>query len=153
MSEREKKDHGAPAHRPIRSYVLRGGRLTDGQQRALDALYPALGIAAGADTLDFDQLFGRAAATVLEIGFGNGESTWRMARAESELNFIAAEVHAPGVGRLLLAAEEHELNNLRVYLGDAVTLLRERIADQALAGARIYFPDPWHVQNGCLTPH
>jgi tRNA (guanine-N7-)-methyltransferase len=131
----------------VRSFVVRGGRLTPGQQRAIDTLYPEFGIAGTAEALDFDLLFKRHAATVLEIGFGNGESTWRMASAEPDTNFLAVEVHPPGVGRLLLALEEQGVDNVRVYLGDAVVFLTERIPEQSLAGVRIYFPDPWHKKR------
>lgn len=136
-----------PRHRPVRSFVVRGGRLTPGQQRAIDTLYPKLGVAGGEQALDYEQLFGRQADTVLEIGFGNGESTWRMALAEPGKNFLGIEVHPPGVGRLLQALDENQVDNVRVMLGDAVVLLNERIPDNSLAGVRIYFPDPWHKKR------
>lgn len=136
-----------PAYRPVRSFVVRGGRLTPGQQRAIDELYPKLGIAAGHEVLDFQALFGRTAPTVLEIGFGNGESTWRMAQGEAEVNFLAVEVHPPGVGRLLLALESEAVGNVRVYLGDAVEFIDERLEPASLQGVRIYFPDPWHKKR------
>ena len=134
-------------HRPVRSYVIRGGRLTPGQQRALDDLYPRWGIPAGDEPLDYGRLFGREAERILEIGFGNGESTWRMARAEPQRDFIGVEVHPPGVGRLLLSLEAEQVRNVRVWLGDAVDFLERRIAESSLAGIRIYFPDPWHKKR------
>jgi tRNA (guanine-N7-)-methyltransferase len=130
-------------HRPIRSYVLRAGRLTDGQQRALDDLYPRFGITEGDAALDWAALFGRAAPQVLEIGFGNGESTWRMAQAEPEKNIVALEVHPPGVGRLLHCLAEQGVDNVRVAMTDAVPFLQQRIETGSLDGLRIYFPDPW----------
>ncbi len=136
-----------PRHRPVRSYVIRGGRLTTGQQRALDELYPRWGIPEGDEPLDLERLFGRDAPRILEIGFGNGESTWRMARNEAEHDFIAVEVHPPGVGRLLLSLERENVDNVRVFLGDAVGFLEQRIADGALDGVRVYFPDPWHKKR------
>jgi tRNA (guanine-N7-)-methyltransferase len=136
-----------PRRRPVRSYVIRGGRLTTGQQRALDELYPRWGITEGEETLDFDTLFGRQAERILEIGFGNGESTWRMAQGEPERDFIGVEVHPPGVGRLLLSLEAEDLSNVRVWLGDAVDFLEHRIPEASLAGIRIYFPDPWHKKR------
>ncbi len=137
----------AERRRPVRSYVIRGGRLTTGQQRALDELYPRWGIDDGEAPLDFNTLFGRDAERILEIGFGNGESTWRMARDEPEKDFLGVEVHPPGVGRLLLALEANEVPNVRVYLGDAVPFLEARLPDACLAGVRIYFPDPWHKKR------
>ncbi len=133
--------------RPVRSYVIRGGRLTTGQQRALDELYPRWGIEDEKAPLDFEALFGRKAERILEIGFGNGESTWRMARDEPEKDFLGVEVHPPGVGRLLLALEANAVPNVRVYLGDAVPFLESRLPDASLAGVRIYFPDPWHKKR------
>ncbi len=140
-------DPSDPRHRPVRSFVVRGGRLTPGQQRALDDLLPRFGTGDADAPLDLEHLFGRAGKPVLEIGFGNGESTWRMARAEPERNFLAVEVHPPGVGRLLLALEKQEVDNVRVHLGDAVTFLENGLADGALDGVRIYFPDPWHKKR------
>jgi tRNA (guanine-N7-)-methyltransferase len=137
----------SPRRRPVRSYVIRGGRLTAGQQRALEECYPRWGIPAGDEPLDFDALFGRRAERILEIGFGNGESTWRMAQGEPERDFIGVEVHPPGVGRLLLSLEAENIGNVRVWLGDAVDFLERRIPAASLAGIRIYFPDPWHKKR------
>lgn len=129
--------------RGIRSYVLRAGRLTPAQRRALDELYPRLGIPDGDGVIDLAALFGRSADTVVEVGFGNGEATWRMAGSEPEKNFIGIEVHPPGVGHLLRALDERDIDNVRVAMTDAVAFVRDRIADSALAGVRIWFPDPW----------
>lgn len=139
MSDRS---HSYP-RRAVRSFVLRAGRLTRAQQRALDELYPQHGIGEAPGLLDLDELFGRPAPVVVEIGFGNGAATWRMARQEPHLNFIGIEVHPPGVGHLLLELQEQQLANVRVAMTDAVDFLEQRIADAALAGVRIYFPDPW----------
>lgn len=133
--------------RPVRSYVIRGGRLTAGQQRALDELYPRWGVPDGDEPLDLDALFRRQAERIVEIGFGNGESTWRMAQGEAERDFIGVEVHPPGVGRLLLSLEAKDIGNVRVWLGDAVDFLERRIPEGSLAGIRIYFPDPWHKKR------
>jgi len=130
-------------HRNIRSFVLRKGRLTIAQQHALDELWPHYGIERGTTVLDFAEHFDRPADVVVEIGFGNGESTWQMAQQEPEKNFIGVEVHEPGVGHLLMALEEHHIDNVRIACEDAVPFLTQRIADNSLAGVRIYFADPW----------
>jgi len=130
-------------HRKIRSFVLRKGRLTIAQQHALDELWPHYGIENRATVLDFDDHFERPAEVIVEIGFGNGESTWRMARQEPGKNFIGIEVHEPGVGQLLMSLEEHAIENVRIVCDDAVTFLQNRIAAGSLAGVRIYFADPW----------
>ena len=129
--------------RPVRSYVLRGGRLTAGQERALRELWPSFGIENGDGLLDLDLLFGCNAPVIMEIGFGNGEATWQMARAHPEENYIAVEVHQPGVGHLLLKIEEHGIENIRVACADATEFLRNRVPEESLEGVRIYFPDPW----------
>ena len=93
--------------------------------------------------LDFDDHFDRPAEVIVEIGFGNGESTWRMALDEPGKNFIGIEVHEPGVGQLLMALEEHAIENVRIVCGDAVPFLQKRVPSGSLAGVRIYFADPW----------
>jgi tRNA (guanine-N7-)-methyltransferase len=130
-------------HRNIRSYVLRKGRMTVAQQHAMDELWPHYGIEHRETVLDFDDYFERPADIILEIGFGNGDSTWQMALHEPEKNFIGVEVHEPGVGHLLMALEEHGIENVRVACEDAVPFLQKRIASGSLAGVRIYFADPW----------
>ena len=130
-------------HRPVRSFVLRGGRVTDGQKRALDELWPQFGIPEGDTALDLVRAFGNRQPVIMEIGFGNGGATWRMAQAHSEENYLGVEVHRAGIGRLLLALQRHGIGNARVACADAVEFLRERIAPGSLAGVRIYFPDPW----------
>jgi len=128
--------------RSIRSYVLRAGRMTDAQARALAQLWPIYGIAAD-EPLDLLQLFGRDAPCSLEIGFGNGDNLIALAAAHPERDFIGVEVHAPGVGHLLHTAAEAGLKNLRVAQHDAVELLRERVAPQSLDAILVLFPDPW----------
>ncbi len=132
-----------PTHRNIRSFVLRKGRLTTAQQLALDELWPHYGIERGETILEFDEHFDRSADVIVEIGFGNGESTWQMAQQEPEKNFIGIEVHEPGVGHLLMALEELGIDNVRIACEDAVPFLQKRVADGSLAGVRIYFADPW----------
>jgi tRNA (guanine-N7-)-methyltransferase len=134
---------GKQRRRPIRSYVLRQGRLTEAQARALEKFWPRYGVEEGTDPIDAHALFGRTAPLVVEIGFGDGAATWRMAAAEPEKDFIGIEVHQPGVGRLLQALERERIDNVRIACSDAVPFLHERLAEDMLAGLRIYFPDPW----------
>lgn len=135
---------GVPGRlRQVRSFVLRGGRLTDGQKRALDEWWPVYGVDQENTPLDFTALFGNRNPVILDIGFGSGESTWQMATAQPEKNFLGVEVHLPGVGHLLLKLAGQRLENVRIACADAVQFLQERVADEALAGVRLYFPDPW----------
>jgi tRNA (guanine-N7-)-methyltransferase len=139
------KDSGGEAvrRRPVRSFVLRGGRLTEGQKRALEELWPRFGIEDCDATLDFEKLFGNQAPVIMEIGFGNGEATWQMAGAYPKENYIGVEVHRPGVGRLLLQIEKQGIGNIRIACADAVEFLRNCVPRGSLSGVRIYFPDPW----------
>jgi tRNA (guanine-N7-)-methyltransferase len=132
-----------PPQRRIRSFVRREGRLTPGQQRALDKWLPVYGLPKGDSPLDFTALFNRSAPTVLEIGFGNGETLFELATRHPEWNFIGLEVHRPGVGHLLKLAGEAGLDNLRVSDDDAVEILKQRIPEQSLHRVLLYFPDPW----------
>ncbi|HMC13032.1 MAG TPA: tRNA (guanosine(46)-N7)-methyltransferase TrmB, partial [Gallionellaceae bacterium] len=110
--------------RPIRSYVLRQGRVSNAQQRALDTLKPRFGIPYVAHPLDLDAAFGRAAPKILEIGFGMGESTAAIARAHPQIDYLAIEVHSPGVGSMLKQIGEMNLANVRIIQHDAVEVLR-----------------------------
>jgi tRNA (guanine-N7-)-methyltransferase len=130
-------------HRAIRSFVKRGGRITVGQQRALDELWPRYGIDAGSAPLDLDALFGRSAPRTLEIGFGDGETLVALAAAHPERDYLGLEVHTPGVGHCLLRAAAAGLANLKVARHDAVEVLEHSIALGALDEVLIYFPDPW----------
>ena len=134
-------------HRPIRSFVLRQGRLTPGQERALAACWQRYGIDYRAQPFNFERAFGRAADTILEIGFGNGEALLAAALADPGRNYLGIEVHRPGVGRLLMNAEKQAVSNLRVLQHDAVEVLEHCIVDRSLAEVRLYFPDPWHKQR------
>ena len=129
--------------RPIRSYVLRQGRMSPAQRRALETLYPRYGVPFARAILDPRAVFGRDAALVLEIGSGMGETTVQIARTHPETDFLAIEVHAPGVGSLLRQVEAEGLANLRVIRHDALEVLECMIADDSLAGMHLFFPDPW----------
>lgn len=141
--------------RRIRSFVRREGRLTSGQQRALDELWPRFGIDDRA-RLDLDQLFGRQAPRTLEIGFGNGASLAQMAQAAPQRDFIGIEVHRPGVGHLLQEIENRELRNVRILCRDAVETLEHQLDDASLDRVQLFFPDPWpkkkHHKRRILKP-
>ncbi len=134
-------------HRPIRSFVLRAGRMGSGQARALGTLAPRFVLPYQAQTLDCAQVFGRVAPLTLEIGFGMGDATAAMAAAHPEMNFIGVEVHQPGVGALLQRIDERQLSNLRIVQHDAVEVLQHMLAPDSLAGVHVYFPDPWHKKR------
>jgi tRNA (guanine-N7-)-methyltransferase len=130
-------------HPPIRSYVLRQGRFSRGQQRAYAELLPTLGVPYAPVPLDFRALFGRVAPVVVEVGSGMGETTARIAQENPGNDYVAIEVHAPGVGSLLKRLGEEAIGNVRVVQHDAVEVLRDMIPPGSLAGMHIFFPDPW----------
>lgn len=135
-------------HRPIRSFVLRSGRLTPGQQRAFKEFWPKYGVDFVPEReLDFQQLFGNQHPVYLEIGFGNGESLAQTALAHPERNYLGIEVHPPGVGHLLIRLAELELKNLRIMQHDALEILDQCIAPGSLTGVQLFFPDPWHKKK------
>jgi len=130
-------------NRAIRSYVLRQGRTTPAQKRALEELFPKYGLSYSSALLDVKSIFGRSAPLVVEIGSGMGETTARIAAEHPEADFIAVEVHGPGVGGLLNRIDKDKLSNLRVVRHDAVEVLGHMIPDSALAALHVFFPDPW----------
>ncbi len=139
---------GAPTHpRAIRSYVLRAGRMGTGQQRALAELGPRYLLPYRPEPLDAAAVFGRQAPLVLEIGFGMGGATAEIAQALPGTDFLGVEVHTPGVGALLKRIGELDLGNLRLIQHDAVAVLEHMIAPGSLAGAHVFFPDPWHKKK------
>ncbi|KPB53557.1 tRNA guanine-N7--methyltransferase [Pseudomonas coronafaciens pv. oryzae] len=131
-------------HRRIKSFVMRAGRMTEGQQRGLDQGRPLFGLSLTDTPVDFDQVFGRSAPRTLEIGFGMGQSLLEMAAAAPEQDFIGVEVHSPGVGSLLNGVLTQGLTNVRVYDCDAIEVLNRCIADNSLDRLMLFFPDPWH---------
>jgi len=135
-------------YRKIRSFVRREGRLTKGQQRALDDLYPVYGLKLNDyQQIDFDLLFANDHPVHIEIGFGNGQALTQMAAAHPEQNYLGIEVHRPGVGNALLQVEQQELKNVRVICEDAVEVLTDHIPDESLSAVYIFFADPWHKKR------
>jgi tRNA (guanine-N7-)-methyltransferase len=135
-------DEAAP-RRPVRSYVLRAGRMGSGQTRALADLGPRFVLPFTGQGLDSAQVFGRRAPLIVEIGFGMGQATAAIAAARPDDNFLGIEVHEPGVGALLQRIAERNLSNLRIVRHDAVAVLASMIAPGSLAAVHVYFPDPW----------
>jgi tRNA (guanine-N7-)-methyltransferase len=135
------------SHRPIRSFVLRAGRITAAQQRALEELWPRYGLRLGDTPFEWDTVFGRTAPRCLEIGFGTGELLASLAAANPATDYLGIEVHRSGVGRLLLEVERLGLGNLRVVCHDAVEVLAAGVRDGSLAEVLIFFPDPWHKKR------
>jgi tRNA (guanine-N7-)-methyltransferase len=133
-----------PTEHRIRSFVTRAGRLSTGQARAFEEFGPQFLVEYKKEMLDYAAAFGRQAPTILEIGFGMGDTTAHIARQMPDKNFIGVEVHTPGVGSLLKQIGEQGITNLRLIQHDAFEVLHHMIADGSLAGVHIYFPDPWH---------
>ncbi len=138
--------------RRIRSFVLRAGRVTAAQERALAALWPAYGLEFDARPIDFDAAFGRSAAQgraqrCLEIGFGAGDVIGALAERNPHIDYLGIEVHRSGVGRLLLRVAQANLKNVRILCHDAVEVLATAVADQAFDEILVFFPDPWHKKR------
>ena len=143
-------------NRPIRSFVLRQGRFSPGQQRAYELLMPRFGIHFSPEFLDLEAVFGRKSPKILEIGFGMGESTARIAAEHPENDYLGVEVHTPGVGALLKRIDEQALTNIRIIQHDAVEVARSMVPAGSLAGIHVFFPDPWpkkrHHKRRLLQP-
>ena len=135
-------------HRRIRSFVLRQGRLTKGQERALETEWPKFGVDYSEDRFDLNATFGRTESKkILEIGFGMGESTAKIAQTLPDCDFLAVEVHTPGVGSLLKITQELALTNIRIIQHDVVEVLESMLPENSLDGVHIFFPDPWHKKR------
>ncbi len=135
------------SRRPIRSFVIRASRITQRQRQAISQYWSEYGIDLTDDLKDISACFKRAAPTVLEIGFGMGDSLVNLAASRSDINFIGIEVHPPGVGACVASAAEMGLTNLRVIKSDAIEVLTKHAANQSLAQVQILFPDPWHKKK------
>mgnify|MGYP006093968607 CR=1 FL=1 len=131
----------------IRSYVVRAGRMTDGQRNAFENSWSTYGLKLADGAIDTDTVFGRSGPKVLEIGFGMGDSLLQMAVAEPSTDFIGIEVHPPGVGTIMNIAQSEGISNLRVYLADANDVLEECFPPQSIDRLQLYFPDPWHKKK------
>ncbi|HYK12970.1 MAG TPA: tRNA (guanosine(46)-N7)-methyltransferase TrmB [Burkholderiales bacterium] len=144
------------SHRPIRSFVLRQGRVSNAQQRAHETLLPKFGIPYAPGLIDLDLVFGRHAPKILEIGFGMGETTAAIAALHPENDYLGIEVHTPGVGSLLKAIDAEGLTNLRIVQHDAVEVLCHMIGHDSFDGVHVFFPDPWpkkrHHKRRLLQP-
>jgi tRNA (guanine-N7-)-methyltransferase len=133
--------------RHIRSFVLRAGRMTAAQERALTELWPSYGVELSAEPLDLEAIFARRAPRCLEIGFGVGEVIGGLAEHHPHIDYLGIEVHRPGVGRLLLRAAEVNARNLRVICHDAVEVLKGNIRNGSFDEILVFFPDPWHKKR------
>lgn len=131
----------ASAH--IRSYVIRAGRMTDAQRRALEELGPSRMIPYRRERLEPASFFARHKPVVMEIGFGMGKATWQIAMSRPEYDYLCLEVHSPGVGKLLLELKAHDIENVRIIQHDAVEVLADMMPPESLAGFHIFYPDPW----------
>ncbi|SIO04325.1 tRNA (guanosine(46)-N7)-methyltransferase TrmB [Salinivibrio sp. ES.052] len=133
--------------RKVRSFVRREGRLTKGQEQALNESWPTMGIDFDTAVLDWQQVFGNDNPVVLEIGFGMGASLVEMAKNAPEKNFVGIEVHTPGVGACLMAARDAGVTNLRVMCHDAVEVFEQMLPKAGLDTVQLFFPDPWHKKR------
>lgn len=133
--------------RDIRSFVLRQGKITSGQLKAINELLPEFGIEYTPQQCDLDVIFGRDNPKIVEIGFGMGHATWQIAKNNPENDYLGIEVHLPGVGALLMQVRDNEVHNLRIIRHDAVEVFKYMLADNTLDGIHIYFPDPWHKKR------
>ena len=130
----------------IRSFIRRQGRLTPGQQYAIDNHWATYCLDPKKD-YNFTEVFGREAPLFMEIGFGNGDSLAKMAAANPDKDYIGIEVHTPGVGHLLMLLHEQGISNVRIYCHDAIEVLENKCPDHSLAGLHLFFPDPWHKKK------
>lgn len=133
-------------HPRIRSFALRQGRATIGQQRAIDILWDDYCLDP-TKTYDYAQSFDQDAPLIIEIGFGNGSSLAAMAEANPNLNYLGIEVHRPGIAHLMLLLEERGIKNVKIYHHDAIEILEQKIPDQSVTGIHLFFPDPWQKRR------
>ena len=153
MTELDKNQENTPNldeiehKRTIRSFVVRGGRMTEGQQKAYDENWDFYGLDVGNGLINYQDVFGRQADVVVEVGFGMGKSLVEMAKNAPEKDFIGIEVHPPGVAKLMMTAKEEEVKNLRVYCHDAIEVMAQCIPKSSVSCFQLFFPDPWHKKK------
>ncbi|MGB0944373.1 MAG: tRNA (guanosine(46)-N7)-methyltransferase TrmB, partial [Marinomonas sp.] len=153
MTELDKNQENKPNldeiehKRTIRSFVVRGGRMTEGQQKAYDENWDFYGLDVENGLLNYQDVFGRQADVVVEVGFGMGKSLVEMAKNAPEKDFIGIEVHPPGVAKLMMTAKEEEVKNLRVYCHDAIEVMAQCIPKASVSCFQLFFPDPWHKKK------
>jgi tRNA (guanine-N7-)-methyltransferase len=147
MPDRDVDAEQERPRRPVRSYVIRSGRLTTAQSQALENHADDFVIDYRPEPIDLARLFGNQHDTIVEIGFGMGDSLLEMAVAHPERNYIGVEVHRPGIGKLLLGINREKLANLRIINHDAREVMEHCFQDRSLAGVQIFFPDPWHKKR------
>ena len=143
MSKTESNKSDTAKRRTIKSFVLRQGRMSERQQRALDQGWSEYGLSINQGLLNFDNVFARKAPRILEIGFGMGQSLAEMARNHAENDYIGVEVHKPGVGALLADILVDDIHNIRIFHDDVMLVLEQSIPDNSLDGVQLFFPDPW----------
>lgn len=153
MTELDKNQENTPNldeiehKRTIRSFVVRGGRMTEGQQKAYDENWDFYGLDVGNGLINYQDVFDRQADVVVEVGFGMGKSLVEMAKNAPEKDFIGIEVHPPGVAKLMMTAKEEEVKNLRVYCHDAIEVMAQCIPKSSVSCFQLFFPDPWHKKK------
>ncbi|TPE54984.1 tRNA (guanosine(46)-N7)-methyltransferase TrmB [Maribrevibacterium harenarium] len=147
ITETTSSNEQAPHKRTIRSFVVRGGRMTEGQQKAYDNNWAIYGLDVESGRLDYQQLFGRESDVVIEVGFGMGASLVEMAKNAPEKDFIGIEVHPPGVAKLMMLASEAGLTNIRVYCHDAIEVMADCLPEAQASTFQLFFPDPWHKKK------
>ncbi|MBD5771084.1 tRNA (guanosine(46)-N7)-methyltransferase TrmB [Marinomonas colpomeniae] len=133
--------------RTIRSFVVRGGRMTEGQQKNYEANWLEYGLDLADGRIDYEVVFGRKSDVVLEVGFGMGASLVEMAKAAPEKDFIGIEVHPPGVAKLMMLAKEEGVTNIRVYCDDAIEVMANCLPQKTASAFQLFFPDPWHKKK------
>lgn len=141
------QEQTTPTYKRIKSFVLRQGRMSKGQNAALEKLWKTYGLEPQDKLLNLEEVFGRSTPTYLEIGFGMGTALAQMAEENPENNYLGIEVHRPGVGALCKLIEEKNLTNIRIFNHDAVEILEKMLPLNSLAGAFVFFPDPWHKER------